>query len=144
MTPRRILWRLGLVLGLACLFGAPASALRPRGQRTPITPAALEQLRVELRAEPFRVEKVAVVERWTQKHLFRVAELAQVVQMLEWREDRVRAVEIVACGAAPALPALPTLIDRLDALRLLDLFPDDLDRARVRRCLTSEPAARQP
>jgi hypothetical protein len=70
-------------------------------------------------AEPFRDERLSVLERCARTHAFITDQVAVFVPLLEWREDRLRALALVA----------PWLLDKERAARLLPLYPDDRAQA---------------
>ncbi len=99
---------------------SPAWAVVPRyPPRVLLSSSELEALVRDMLAEPFRDERLAVIERSARSHGFLTDQVAVFVPVLQWREDRLRALMLVT----------PWLLDRERAARLLGLFPDDRERA---------------
>jgi hypothetical protein len=109
-----------LACGVLVLAVAPAWAVVPRyPPRVLLSSSELEVLVRDMLAEPFRDERLAVVERCARTHGFITDQVAVFVPVLQWREDRLRALMYVA----------PWLVDRERAGRLLALYPDDRTQA---------------
>jgi Domain of unknown function (DUF4476) len=115
--------RMRMARFLACLLlvfaFAPAWAVPRYPQRVLLSSSELEALVRDMLAEPFRDERLALIERCARMHGFVTDQVAVFVPVLQWREDRLRALMFVA----------PWLVDRERAARLLALYPDDRTQA---------------